>query len=218
MSLIQGRQVVKIEEATVLLGGFPALARCSFDVYEGEIVLIAGSNGSGKTTLLKLCAGMCGLYEGKAKVFGIDMKDSRSQVRRFVGYVGHSTLLYSELTVMENLVFIATCLDVPRPRMLQYAKEFGIYGSLLNQLVGTLSAGQRKRVSLASAFSRECELLLLDEPHASLDQEGKEMLEKVSVRFKELGKSVVVASHEFERMLALANRRYHMSSGQMFCE
>ncbi len=213
-----GRQVVKVEEVTVLLGGFPALARCSFDVYEGEIVLIAGSNGSGKTTLLKLCAGVCGFREGSAKVYGIDLRGSRAEIRRYVGYVGHATLLYNELTVAENLKFIASCLDIPKDRAFSYAEEFGISGPLLSQLVGTLSAGQRKRVSLASAFSRECELLLLDEPHASLDQDGKELLEMASVRFKELGKSVVVASHEFERMLALSDRRYRMESGQAFCE
>jgi ABC-type multidrug transport system ATPase subunit len=208
------RQVVKIEQVTVLLGGFPALARCDFDVFEAEIVLIAGSNGSGKTTLLKLCAGICGFREGSVRVFGVDMKGSRADVRKFVGYVGHATLLYNDLTVRENLKFIASCLDIPFERAFEYASEFGLSGKMLDQLVGTLSAGQRKRVSLAAAFSRECELLLLDEPHASLDHEGKEFLEKVSIRFRELGRSVVVASHEFERMESIADRRYQMDSGR----
>src|SRR6478752_18682 len=97
--------VVHLRSAVSLLGRFPALAGVDLDVDHGEIVLLQGPNGAGKTTLLKACAGLVEVVDGEAEVLGVDLRADRKAVRLRVGYLGHSTGLYDDLTVADNLRF-----------------------------------------------------------------------------------------------------------------
>src|SRR5688500_14086754 len=96
---------VHLRSAVCLLGRFPALAGVDLDVRAGEVVLLAGPNGAGKTTLLRALAGLVPVADGTAVVLGHDLRVDRRTVRRRLGLVGHTTSLYDDLTVVDNVRF-----------------------------------------------------------------------------------------------------------------
>src|SRR3954471_15060496 len=96
---------IHLRGAVSLLGRFPALAGVDLEVSPGEIVLLQGPNGAGKTTLLKACAGLVPVVEGDVRVLGHDLRVDRRAVRHRVGFLGHATGLYDELTVADNIRF-----------------------------------------------------------------------------------------------------------------
>src|SRR5271154_2435593 len=98
---------IHFRDAVSLAGRFPLLAGVSFDVAEGEIVHLRGPNGAGKTSLLRACAGLLSISSGEAIVLGHELRGDVGALRREVGLFGHTSFLYDELTVEENLRFIA---------------------------------------------------------------------------------------------------------------
>src|SRR5947207_14197244 len=108
---------VRFRSAVSLLGRFPALAGVDLDVARGEIVLLQGPNGAGKTTLLRVCAGLVAVTSGEAEVLGHDLRRDRRTVRRSVGLLGHASPLYDDLTVVDNLRFVARAARVADSRV-----------------------------------------------------------------------------------------------------
>ena len=207
------QSVVRLRSAVCLLGRFPALAGVDLDVLEGEVVLLSGGNGAGKTTLLRLLAGLVPLHSGTAEVLGQDLDADRRAHRRMVGLVGHESGCYDDLTVGENLRFAARAAAVDEP------DERGVLDQLgLTPLVDTvhrkLSAGQRRRLAVAIALVRRPRLLLLDEPHAGLDAEGRAALDRVLRQTAGSERAVVIASHELERTRPLVSREVVLTAGQ----
>ena len=197
-----------------MLGRFPALAGADLDVEPGEIVLLAGANGAGKTTLLRLCAGLLPLRSGHAEVLGVDLSVDRRAIRRSLALVGHETSCYDDLTVRENVRFATRAAG----------REAGAADAALERLGlervarvthGRLSQGQRRRVALAIALARDPRLLLLDEPHAGLDEQGRAVLDEVVRDAPSEGRTVLLASHEVHRARPLATREVRISAGQV---
>lgn len=207
--------VVHLVAAVSLLGRFPALAGADLDVHRGEIVLVRGPNGAGKTTLLRTCAGLLPIASGVARVLGLDLSDGTASraVRRRVGLLGHATGLYEDLTVAENVRFWAKASGASMAEADSAMAELGLDGRLATVVVARLSAGQRRRASIAAMVARRPELWLLDEPHAGLDAEGRDSLDLLVRRSAAAGATVIVASHELERAAALAHRAVSMAGG-----
>ncbi|HZR12591.1 MAG TPA: heme ABC exporter ATP-binding protein CcmA [Acidimicrobiia bacterium] len=205
--------VVRLRSAVCLLGRFPALAGVDLDVDEGELVLLSGPNGAGKTTLLRLLAGMVPLHSGEAHVLGHDLARDRRAHRRDLALVGHETFCYDDLTVAENLRFAARAAGRAASASDEAMARLGLE-RLAGVTHGRLSAGQRRRLALAVALARDPRLLLLDEPHAGLDAQGREVLDAVLGSAPADGRTVIVASHELDRARALANREVHVVAGQ----
>lgn len=200
--------VVQLHGAVTLLGRFPALAGIDLEVAAGEIVLLRGPNGAGKTTLLRLCAGLLPVARGEARVLGHDLAD-RGQartLRRRVGLLGHTTGLYDDLTVADNVRFWGRAAGAAPDDIAAALGACGLDGRLASLVVARLSAGQRRRTSLACLLARRPELWLLDEPHAGLDQEGRDLLDGLVHRAVASGATVLLASHELDRAEALAHR------------
>ncbi|MEX2100045.1 MAG: heme ABC exporter ATP-binding protein CcmA [Acidimicrobiia bacterium] len=205
--------VVRLRSAVCLLGKFPALAGVDLDVAEGEVVLLSGGNGAGKTTLLRLVAGLLPLFSGSAEVLGHDLTRDRSSHRRMLALVGHETFCYDELTVAENLRFAARAAGAPADAA-QRATEQLALGPIADVLHASLSAGQRRRLALAVAFTRDPKLILLDEPHAGLDAEARAVVDDLLTNAAADGRSVVVASHELDRLRPLVAREVVLTAGQ----
>ena len=207
--------VVKLHGAVTLLGRFPALAGIDLEVAAGEIVLLRGPNGAGKTTLLRLCAGLLPVARGDARVLGHDLTDRRAAraLRRRVGLLGHATGLYDELTVADNVRFWGRAAGAASDDIAGALSTCGLDGRLARLPVATLSAGQRRRTSLACLLARRPELWLLDEPHAGLDQEGRDLLDGLVRRAVTSGATVLLASHELDRAEALADRIVTIAGG-----
>jgi heme ABC exporter ATP-binding subunit CcmA len=205
--------VVHLRGAVALLGRFPALAGVDLDVDRRRIVLLRGPNGAGKTTLLRTLAGLVPVSEGTAVVLGVDLVADRRAVRHRVGLLAHATGLYDDLTVADNVRFWARAARA-RPADADAAmSRLGLDGRLAHVAVGRLSAGQRRRTSLACLVARRPELWLLDEPHAGLDQEGRDLVDALVRDATAAGATVIMSSHELDRSLELADEVVTISGG-----
>ena len=207
--------VVVLTDVVAVLGDFPALAGASLVVDRGEIVLLRGPNGAGKTTLLRLCAGLVPLTRGSGYVAGHDLTVDREAVRRRVGLLGHQNGLYRDLSVRENVNFWGATVGATSHEIDAAMQRLGIAGRLVDVPVGRLSAGQRRRTSLACLVARRAELWLLDEPHAGLDADARNELDETLRQAAAVGATIVVASHELDRAGALATRTVEVVGGQV---
>ncbi len=205
--------VVRLRSAVCLLDRFPALAGVDLDVAAGEIVLLSGANGAGKTTLLRLIAGLVPLYSGEAVVLGVDLSRDRRSARRELALVGHETFCYDDLTVRENLRFAAQAVGRDVATADAAMERVGLEAAR-DVAHRKLSAGQRRRLALGVAWARDPRLLLLDEPHAGLDEAGRSILDTIVRSAPEEGRTVLLASHELDRTRALAHREVVLTSGQ----
>jgi heme ABC exporter ATP-binding subunit CcmA len=197
-----------------MLGRFPALAGVDLDIDAGEIVLVSGANGAGKTTLLRLCAGLLPLRAGSAEVLGVDLGRDRRAVRRALALVGHETFCYDDLTVLENVRFAARAAGRSTADADTALERAGLQ-RLADLTHSRLSQGQRRRVSLANALARAPQLLLLDEPHAGLDEQGRRFLGDVVRATRADGGAVLLASHELDLARELATREVRLVAGQL---
>jgi heme ABC exporter ATP-binding subunit CcmA len=205
--------VVRLRSVVCLLGRFPALAGVDLDVAEGQVILLSGGNGAGKTTLLRLLAGLTRMHEGEAEVLGCDLARDRSTHRRQLAFVGHETFCYDDLTARENVRFAARAAGASRDAADAALEQVGLAGSA-DVAHARLSAGQRRRLALAAAVARQPKLLLLDEPHAGLDSESRSVLDAIIGGAAAENRTVILASHELERVRALADREVALVAGQ----
>ena len=206
---------VLLRGAVALSGRFPALAGVDLDVAAGEVVVLEGPNGAGKTSLLRACAGLLPVTGGEAVVLGHDLRRRRTAVRRMVGLLGHAPALYDDLTVAENVRFAVRAGGGSDTGIDAAIERLGLGGRLRRTRAGTLSAGQRRRVALAVLVARAPQLWLLDEPHAALDAEARQMLDAVVTEATGAGATAMVASHEPEQVQPLADRVVSMSGGRV---
>jgi heme ABC exporter ATP-binding subunit CcmA len=207
---------VRLCGAVALAGGFPVLAGVDLEVAQGEIVLLQGPNGAGKTSLLRVCAGLLPVVRGSAVVLGCDLVADPRAVRRRVGMLGHASALYDDLRVRENVAFALRASGggrADRGAVDAALGLLGLTGRLADTPVSGLSAGQRRRVALAALVARRPELWLLDEPHAGLDAEHRDLLDALVRAAVGDGATVVLASHERDRAHALAGRVVEVAGG-----
>jgi heme ABC exporter ATP-binding subunit CcmA len=205
--------VVHLRSTVALLGRFPALAGVDLDVDAGEVVMVRGANGAGKTTLLRTCAGLLAITSGEARVLDVDLVTDRAAVRPLVGLLGHATGLYDDLTALDNVRFWAKAGGVDPSDAPAALTRVALPDRLEHVPVSRLSAGQRRRVSLAALIVRRPRLWLLDEPHAGLDATARDLLDELVQEAAEAGATVVFASHELERAAALADRVVTIGGG-----
>jgi heme ABC exporter ATP-binding subunit CcmA len=207
-------RVISLRSAVCLLGRFPALAGADLDVDAGEVVLCTGPNGAGKTTLLRVCAGLLPLRSGTAVVLDHDLARDRRELRRAVGLVGHETFAYDDLTVRENVRFATRAAGRSKDAADDAIARVGL-AELVEVPHGRLSQGQRRRLSLAIALARDPQLLLLDEPHAGLDDEGRAIVDAVLAAAPHEGRTVLLASHEVDLARRFATREVAVIAGQV---
>ncbi|MFS8483471.1 MAG: heme ABC exporter ATP-binding protein CcmA [Acidimicrobiia bacterium] len=205
--------VVHLRDAVALLGRFPALAGIDLEVRRGEVVLLRGPNGAGKTTVLRVCAGLVPVVRGEAVVLGHDLRHDPRPVRRRVGLLGHATGLFDDLTVADNVAFWGRAYRARRAEVEAALDAVGLSGRLRDVPVARLSAGQRRRTSIACLLARRPELWLLDEPHAGLDHDARDLLDDLVRRAVAQGATVLMSSHELDRAAALADRTVELAAG-----
>lgn len=204
---------IRFRSAVALLGRFPALAGVDLDVAAGEIVHLRGANGAGKTSLLRACAGLLPVVDGEAHVLGVDVRRDRRAVRRRVGLLGHTGFLYDDLTVEDNVRFAVRAAGLDGSQVAPALTRLGLDGRLRSVAAGRLSTGQRRRTALAVVLARGAELWLLDEPHAGLDAQGRDLVDGIVRDAAAAGAAVVLASHEVDRAEPLATRTLVMAGG-----
>ena len=172
-----------------------------------------GLTARAKRACLRVVAGLLPLSAGEATVLGLDPTCDARTLRRQVGLLGHANGLYDDLTAEENVRFAARAARLPRQAVTDALERLGIRGRPRWLAAGRLSAGQRRRVALAALLARRPQLWLLDEPHAGLDAEHRELLDGLLKEVTAAGATVVAASHEERTSEVLADRVVTMSGG-----
>jgi heme ABC exporter ATP-binding subunit CcmA len=205
---------VRLRSVVALAGRFPLLAGADLTARPGEVVLLRGPNGAGKTSLLRVCAGLLAVTSGEAAVLGEDLLADRRGIRRRVGLLAHATHLYDDLTVAENVRFFLRAAGLPGDAAPPALADLGLTGRVADLPASRLSAGQRRRAALAVIAARDPELWLLDEPHAGLDAEGRDLVDGMVAAAARRGAAVVIASHEGGAVEELAHRFVFVSGGR----
>ena len=203
---------VQVRNAVVLLGRFPALAGLDLTLEPGTVTLVQGPNGAGKTTLLRLLAGLAPLESGQVSVLGHDVRTETRQVRASVGLLSPATMLYEQLSIIENLSFWASLSGHNDVDLMAVLDRVSM-APFADQHVETLSTGQRRRAAIAVVAIRRPRLWLLDEPHAGLDQAGRDIVDGLIADALVAGATVVVASHELDRVRPLATHVATVAGG-----
>ena len=169
-----------------------ALDGVDLRVGEGEFLLVTGPNGAGKTTLLRVLATVLRPSAGAVSVAGHELPRAAGKARPLIGYVGHGPLTYPGLTARENLELYAALYGVPGRRVGPALDRVGL-DARGRDPVSEFSRGMAQRLALARACLHGPALLLLDEPTAGLDADGRDLLREV---LAEPGRTVIVSTHE----------------------
>ena len=195
----------------------PVLDDVTFQVGPGETVGIFGPNGSGKTTLLRVFATLLRPNVGVLTLFGgnPDSEDARHRI----GFLGHDSFLYPDLTAEENLCFYGKAYRV-RPLADRIAAQLQRVGldRWRHTPVRHFSRGMEQRLALARTLLHDPDLILLDEPHTSLDTAAQDVLHDALGQAAARGKTVMLSSHDFERCRDLCTRAILLHRGRLTWE
>ena len=183
---------IAVHDLLVRRGGVDVLHRISLDVPAGTVTGLLGPSGCGKSTLMRAIVGVQVVASGTVTVLG-EPAGSRS-LRARVGYVTQAPSVYGDLSVRENLRYFAAVLGTPSERVDAVIATVGL-DAFAGRVVGSLSGGQRARVSLATALLNEPPLLVLDEPTVGLDPLLRRDLWETFAGLAEAGTTLLVSSH-----------------------
>lgn len=212
--------VLKATNLTKKFGSTLAVDNLTFEVKEGEIVGLLGPNGAGKTTTINMLLGVLTPTSGEISYFGKDFNSNREEILKKINFVSSYIRLPWRLSVEENLDIIGRLYEVKeRSKKINKLLEIFEMAEYKSKLIADLSAGQIMRVMLAKAFLNYPQILLLDEPTASLDpdvaQKVREFLKKEQ---KEFGVTMLLTSHNMAEVEQLTSRVIFLNKGKILAE
>jgi len=207
-------QAVQVSGLSVMRGGRDVVRDLSFALAPGTLTGLLGPSGSGKTTLMRALVGVQSNVRGDVEVLG--MPAGTPALRNRVGYVTQDASVYPDLTVRENLRYFAALLDAPSAQIDELLASVDL-ADRADQLVVTLSGGERSRVSLATALLNEPALLVLDEPTVGLDPVLRRDLWNLFRRYAGTGVTVLVSSHVMDEATR-CDRLLLMREGQLIAD
>jgi len=197
---------------------YTAVRSISFTCQKGEVLGLLGANGAGKTTTIYMLLDITTPTSGQITYFGKDLQHHRSAVLERVGFATAYAKLPNRLKVYDNLAVFARMYGVPsnciHDKVKSLSQMLGVW-HLRNQPAGSLSAGQRTRVLLAKAFLGDPDVVLLDEPTASLDPEAVHIIRSFILEQKAHGVSFVLTSHNMYDITQVCDRVLAMRDGQI---
>lgn len=183
---------IEIRDLTVVRGGREALSHVALDVAAGRVTGVLGPSGSGKTTLMRCIVGVQLVAAGEVRVLGRPAGDR--DLRRLVAYMTQAPSVYPDLSVRENLGYFGQVLGVDDAETRRVAGTVDL-AQHLDQVVATLSGGERTRASLAVALLGDPQVLVLDEPTVGLDPVLRRDLWQLFRRLAAEGRTLLVSSH-----------------------
>lgn len=198
--------------------GKVAVDNVSLQVHQGDIFGFLGPNGSGKTTMIRLLCGLLTPDAGSGRCLGYDLRTQASRIKREVGYMTQRFSYYEDLTIRENLDFVAHVYGMKQRRQVVDAaiEHLGL-GQRQHQLAGALSGGWKQRLALTACMLHRPKLLLLDEPTAGVDPQARRDFWEQIHQLSAQGVTVLVSTHymdEAER----CNRLGYIAYGHLLAD
>jgi ABC-2 type transport system ATP-binding protein len=204
--------VIDVTGVTKRFGAKTVVSDVGLQVKRGEIYGFLGPNGSGKTTFIRMLCGLLTPDAGSGTCLGYDVRTQQAEIKRHVGYMTQKFSYYEDLSIRENLDFIARIYDVPdRAAAVQNSLDRLGLANRSHQLAGQLSGGWKQRLALAACLIHSPQLLLLDEPTAGVDPKARREFWDEIHRLAADGLTVLITTHymdEAERCHRLAYLAY----------
>jgi ABC-2 type transport system ATP-binding protein len=212
--------VLQVDQLTKLYGAFRAVDGVSFQLNKGQIVGLLGPNGAGKTTTIQMLVGITLPDAGAIRYFGMDLHKHREACLGRVNFASSYNMLQNRITVFENLLVYARLYQVKQPEI--KIKEMGDYFGitrLMGQRFLTLSAGQKSRVNLVKALLNDPEVILMDEPTASLDPDiADRTLSLIESLRSERELSIVYTSHQMDEVTRICDEVIFLDHGRIVAQ
>ena len=202
---------IVVENVIKQFGRFAALRGVSAEFDAGRFHAILGDNGAGKTTLLRALAGLARPTQGTISIFG----KSPQAACRDIGYMAHPSLLYDEMSGMENLRYFARLYDISDDGRCEEAIRSVRLDPTLIRGVGQYSQGMRQRMSLARAILHDPTVLLLDEPFSNVDVHSAKEMVQLLKGMRDAGKTIFVVTHQAMLLEGIADEFIWMEAGQI---
>ena len=209
--------MIEVSHLTKKYGGHLAVDDVSFTVEDGQIYGLLGPNGAGKSTIMNILTGYLSATSGQVTVAGHPLPEEADEAKACVGYLPEQPPLYPEMTVGENLNFVAELKKVPRAQrkeqVLRAARRTGLE-KVLPRLIRSLSKGYKQRVGIAQALLGSPKIIILDEPTVGLDPAQVIEMRKL---IRELGKAhtVILSSHILSEVQAVCQQVLILSKGKL---
>ncbi|MGE5204460.1 MAG: ABC transporter ATP-binding protein, partial [Chlamydiota bacterium] len=195
-----------------IFGRFAALRDVSAEFAAGKLYAILGDNGAGKTTLLRAMVGLARPTRGAVTLLGTE--DLRA-VTAEIGYMAHPTLLYEEMSGMENLRYFAALYGIRDDQPCDHAIRAVGLDPALTRRVSQYSQGMRQRLSLARALVHDPKVLFLDEPFSNVDVVSAREMVHVLAKMRDLGKTIFIVTHQAALLEGVADEFVCMAAGQI---
>lgn len=210
---------ILVQDVTKQFGKQKALNNVSFDIPSGQVIGFLGPNGAGKSTMMKIITGFIKPTKGKVTVNGIPIDSSRTDFRKFIGYLPENNPLYTDMFVKEYLGFVAKIYGLGRigtKRVKELIELTGI-GHEQNKKIGELSRGYRQRVGLAQALLNRPSVLVLDEPTSGLDPNQIVEIRRI---IADVGKekTVLLSTHIMQEVEAICSRVIIINKGEIVAD
>jgi ABC-2 type transport system ATP-binding protein len=203
----ESKYAIQTEGLTRRFGDLVAVNQLNLAIPKGSIYGFLGPNGCGKSTLIRMLTGLLEPSEGKATVLGMSLRGNEERLKSRIGYMTQKFSLYDNLTVLENMRFVAAIYGVKdKLRIAELLDQYGLE-QRQKQLAGTMSGGQKQRLALACATMHRPELLFLDEPTSAVDPQNRRDFWEQLFDLSDNGTTILVSTHymdEAERCHQLA--------------
>jgi len=208
--------LIRCEDVKKRFGHKRVLRDVSFTVSAGEVLSLVGANGSGKTTLLRIVSGLDKPDEGEVWLGPVPLSSAADGIRRYVGVVAHTPLLYDRLTGWENLDFYARLFDLvaPQKRIEHLLRTLDLW-RWRDEAVRTYSRGMSQRLAIARALLHDPPVVILDEPDTGLDRDSIELLTEVVAQLRLRGRAILTTTHNLELADRWGDRVFELRSGHL---
>lgn len=206
---------LEVKKLTKVFGDRKALDNVSFSLPQGAFLSIFGPNGAGKTTMLRMLSTLARPTSGAIRVMGLDAKEDPDKVRDHIGLISHNSMLYPDLTAMENMMFVARLYGIinPEARVRELLRAVELDHRRFD-MVRTFSRGMTQRLSIARALINDPDVVFLDEPYAGLDPHAVEIFDELIEGLRE-ERTFVMVSHDLQKGFSACTHAMMLARGRV---
>jgi ABC-2 type transport system ATP-binding protein len=218
MPIDRSNVILRTEALTKKYGEHVALDNLNLSVHGGEVFGYIGPNGAGKTTTFRILAGLLDPTSGKAVIAGKDVTGNKDAIKQVVGYLPDNFGVYPTLRVWEYLDFFAAAYRIPkkdRKDRIDYCLAIANADEFRDKLLGALSRGMKQRVGIAKTLLHDPQVIILDEPAATIDPRARVEMRKLLRELADLGKAVLVSSHILPELADVCDTVGILNAGKM---